>query len=111
MVVVMVMSLSLGLSLSLSLSLSLGLLFLGGLGVSGFAAMQSTIVFTSAPPEMRGRLMGVVAICIGSGPIGVLQVGLLANWFGGAMSVSIIAVEGLLALLVAAVVWPHLHRR
>ncbi|MBT6985119.1 MAG: MFS transporter [Rhodospirillaceae bacterium] len=98
-------------SLSYWYPLSLGLLFLGGLGVSGFAAMQSTIVFTSAPPEMRGRLMGVVAICIGSGPIGVLQVGLLANWFGGAMSVSIIAVEGLLALLVAAVVWPHLHRR
>jgi MFS family permease len=98
-------------SLSYWYPASLGLLFLAGLGVSGFAAMQSTIVFTSAPPEMRGRMMGVVAICIGTGPIGVLQVGLLADWFGGAMSVSIITVEGLVALLVAALIWPHLYRR
>jgi len=98
-------------SLSQTYSLSLAMLFLAGLGVAGFAAMQSTIIFTAAPPEMRGRLMGVLAVCIGSNPIGVLQVGLLADWFGGAMSVSIMACEGLAALLVAALIWPHFRRR
>ncbi|MDP6874056.1 MAG: MFS transporter [Alphaproteobacteria bacterium] len=98
-------------SLSQSYNLSLAMLFLAGLGVAGFAAMQSTIIFTSAPPEMRGRLMGVLAVCIGSNPIGVLQVGLLADWFGGAMSVSIMACEGLAALLLAVVIWPHFRRR
>ncbi len=94
-------------SLSRAYEFSLGLLFLAGLGVSGFAAMQSTIIFTAAPPEMRGRLMGVLAVCIGISPLGILQVGLLADWFGGAMAVTIIAAEGLAAMLIAVMVWPH----
>ena len=86
-------------------------LFLSGLGVAGFAAMQSTIVFTAAPPEMRGRLMGVLAVCIGVNPLGILQVGILADWFGGALAVTIITIEGLAAILVAALLWPHFWRR
>ncbi|MDE0729234.1 MAG: MFS transporter, partial [Alphaproteobacteria bacterium] len=74
------------------------------------AAMQSTIIFTAAPPEMRGRLMGVLAVCIGISPLGILQVGLLADWFGGAAAVTIIAIEGLAAMLVAGLVWPHFWR-
>ena len=98
-------------SLSQLYSVSLGLLFLAGLGVAGFAAMQSTIVFTAAPPEMRGRLMGVLAVCIGFNPLGILQVGLLADWFGGALAVTIMTSEGLAAILIAALLWPHFWRR
>ncbi len=98
-------------SLSQFYALSLVFLFLSGLGVAGFAAMQSTIVFTAAPPEMRGRLMGVLAVCIGVNPLGILQVGILADWFGGALAVTIITIEGLAALLVAALLWPHFWRR
>ena len=98
-------------SLSQTYELSLGLLFLAGLGVAGFAAMQSTIIFTAAPPEMRGRLMGVLAVCIGISPLGILQVGLLADRFGGAAAVTIIAAEGLAAMVVAAWIWPHFWRR
>jgi len=98
-------------SLSQSYPLSLGLLFLSGLGVAGFSAMQGTIIFTAAPPEMRGRLMGLVAVCIGINPIGILQIGLLADWFGGAMAVRIMTCEGLAALALAGLIWPHLRRR
>ncbi|MFP6725235.1 MAG: MFS transporter, partial [Alphaproteobacteria bacterium] len=98
-------------SLSQLYSVSLGLLFLAGLGVAGFAAMQSTIVFTTAPPEMRGRLMGVLAVCIGFNPLGILQVGLLADWFGGALAITIMTSEGLAAILIAALLWPHFWRR
>ena len=98
-------------SLSQIYSVSLGLLFLAGLGVAGFSAMQSTIVFTAAPPEMRGRLMGVLAVCIGFNPLGILQVGLLADWFGGALAVTIMTSEGLAAILIAALLWPHFWRR
>jgi MFS family permease len=98
-------------SLSRIYALSLGLLFLAGLGVAGFAAMQSTIVFTAAPPEMRGRLMGVLAVCIGVSPLGMLQVGLLAESFGGAMAVGIIAAEGLAAMAIAGLIWPHFRQR
>ena len=98
-------------SLSQIYFVSLGLLFLAGLGVAGFAAMQSTIVFTAAPPEMRGRLMGVLAVCIGFNPLGILQVGLLADWFGGAQAVTIMALEGLVAMLIAALIWPKFWQR
>jgi len=98
-------------SLSQFYTLSLVFLFLSGLGVAGFAAMQSTIVFTAAPPEMRGRLMGVLAVCIGVNPLGILQVGILADWFGGALAVTIITIEGLAAILAAALLWPHFWRR
>ena len=98
-------------SLSQWYSLSLGILFLGGLGVAGFAAMQSTIIFTAAPPEMRSRLMGVLAVCIGVNPLGVLQLGLLADRFGGAMAVSIMTGEGIVALVLASLIWPHIRRR
>lgn len=98
-------------SLSQFYALSLVFLFLSGLGVAGFAAMQSTIVFTAAPPEMRGRLMGVLAVCIGVNPLGILQVGILADWFGGALAVTIITIEGLAAILVAALLWPHFWQR
>ena len=98
-------------SLSQIYFVSLGLLFVAGLGVAGFAAMQSTIVFTAAPPEMRGRLMGVLAVCIGFNPLGILQVGLLADWFGGAQAVTIMALEGLVAMLIAALIWPKFWRR
>jgi len=78
--------------------LSLPVLFVAGFGVAGFSAMQSTIVFRTAPPAMRSRVMGMLAMCIGAGPIGLLHVGLLADWLGAPTAVAVIAVEGLLAL-------------
>ncbi|MDP6564327.1 MAG: MFS transporter [Alphaproteobacteria bacterium] len=97
-------------SLSTWYPLSLGLLALAGFGVAGFSAMQSTIVFTSAPPEMRSRLMGVLAVCIGINPLGVLHMGLMADWLGGPMAVTVVTVEGLLAIGLASVFWPLLRR-
>jgi len=86
------------------------LLFAGGLGIAFFGSMQSTLIFFSAIPRMRTRVMGVLVACIGAGPIGVLHVGLLAEWIGAHNAVTIIAIEGLIAIAVAAVVWPELRR-
>ena len=89
-------------SLSSWFALSWPLLFVAGLGVAGFSAMQSTIIFRSAPPELRSRIMGVLAMCIGAGPIGTLHLGLMADLLGVQNAVTLIAVEGLVAL---ALVW------
>ena len=52
--------------------LSFGLLVLGGAGQAGFGTMQSTITLLSAPPEMRGRMVGLMSVCIGLGtPLGL----------------------------------------
>ena len=85
------------------------LLFSGGLGIAFFGSMQSILIFFSAIPRMRTRVMGVLVACIGAGPIGVLHVGLLAEWLGAHQAVTIIAVEGLVALALSALIWPELR--
>ena len=89
--------------------LSLALLFIAGLGAAGFSAMQTTMMFLQAPPEMRGRVMGVVSVCIGAGPLGVLHIGLLATWFDASTAVLIVAIEGLAALALARAYWPEIR--
>ena len=85
-------------------------LFAGGLGAACFGAMQSTLIFFAATPRMRTRVMGVLVACIGAGPIGVLHVGLLAELMGAHQAVTVIALEGLVAIVISAIIWPELWR-
>lgn len=98
-------------SLSGNFYLSLALVFVGGTGVAGFAVMQSTLMIISAPPEMRARVMGALAVCIGTGPIGVLLVGALATMFGAPMAVSLISSTGLILTALVVFMWPELRLR
>lgn len=86
------------------------ILFAGGLGAACFGSMQSTLIFFAAAARMRTRVMGVLVACIGAGPIGVLHVGLLAELLGAHHAVTIIAVEGLIAIGISAIIWPELRR-
>ena len=45
-------------------------------------------------------MLGVLTLCIGTGPIGFLHVGWLAETFGAPVALMVTGVEGLLALLV-----------
>ena len=96
-------------ALSAWFGLSLGVLFVAGLGAAGFSVMQTTIMFSLAPPEMRGRVMGVVSVCIGTAPLGMLHIGLLASWLGAPAAVLIVAAEGFIALVIARAVWPEIR--
>jgi MFS family permease len=69
-------------ALSPSFWLAVAVLFLGGFGTAGFANMQTTLMLTEAPIEMRSRLMGIVTVCIGTGPLGVLAIGALSEPLG-----------------------------
>ncbi len=89
---------------------SLAVLFIAGLGAAGFSAMQTAIMFSLAPPEMRGRMMGVLSVCIGASPLGMLHIGLMARWLSPTDAVLLVAVEGLVAMAIAAVLWPELRR-
>jgi MFS family permease len=77
-------------------------LLLTGLGGAGFATMQATLVYLAAPPEMRSRILGVLTVCIGTGPIGFLWLGWLADRIG---SHNATAVTGVLGLLALAATW------
>ena len=77
-------------------------LLLTGLGGAGFATMQATLVYLASPPEMRSRILGVLTVCIGTGPIGFLWLGWLADHIG---SHNATAVTGVLGLLAMAATW------
>lgn len=84
---------------------SLLVLLFAGLGISGFSSMQSTILLSVAPPEIRGRVMGLLAVSVGTMPIGILYAGFLADWLGAPLGLAIVAGQGLFLWLVAAVYW------
>jgi predicted MFS family arabinose efflux permease len=89
-------------ALSTWFPLSLVLILICGIGIAGFAVMQTTIMFLAAPAAVRSRVMGLVTVAIGAGPIGMLYVGVLADWLG--------AIQGLIALGLAAWYWPEMRR-
>jgi len=80
-------------------------LFLAGLGGSGFAITQSTLIFNAVPPAMRGRMFGLLSVSIGTGPIGFLQIGLLADAIGAERAILVATCEGLLALALTRSFW------
>jgi predicted MFS family arabinose efflux permease len=80
-------------------------LLIAGLGGSGFAISQSTLAFHAARPEMRARILGLLSVSIGTGPIGFLQVGLLADALGAQLAIIVSGCEGLLALLLTRRLW------
>jgi MFS family permease len=80
-------------------------LLLTGLANSGFSIMQATLVYLAAPPEMRGRVFGVLSVCIGVGMIGFLHLGWLAGLLGASWAIVTIGAEGLVALLLTRCWW------
>ena len=89
--------------------LMLGLIMAGFAG-AGFATMQSTLTYLVAPVDMRGRLLGVITVCIGSGLIGFANIGFMADTFGASNSLWMIALEGMIPMIVIGFVWLQLHR-
>ncbi|MBS7790805.1 MFS transporter [Roseococcus sp. SDR] len=75
------------------------LLAIGGLGTARFAAMQTSVVMTAAPPEIRSRVLGLVTTCIGMGPLGVLAMGVLGDSVGPRLAIAIMSGVGLALMI------------
>jgi len=101
---------ALGFSRSEVYAVSAGLLFTAGFGFSSFATMQTTILVREAAPAMRGRVLGVLSLAIGAGPLGALQVGPLVSALGEQGALTVVILEGLVMLAVVGVVWPAMRR-
>lgn len=82
-----------------------GALLLGG---AGFSTMQATLVFLASPPEMRSRLLGVLSMCIGAGPIGLVALGLFADPIGAHWATAATGAAGLVALALTWPLWRHI---
>jgi predicted MFS family arabinose efflux permease len=86
-------------------SLAFVLLLIGGLGTAAFSNMQTTLILTEAPPATRSRVMGIVTMCIGTGPVGVMMIGILSGQVGPPAAILIMASLGLCGL---SLVWRKL---
>ena len=80
-----------------------------GLAGACFGTMQSTMTYMGTQPAYRSRVFGVLALCIGTGPIGLLNVGWMAESFGVPTALMVMSAEGLFAFLL---LWLYgvLHR-
>lgn len=76
----------------------------------GFAVMQATLIYRDSPVEMRGRRLGVLSVCIGAGPIGLLYLGFLAEALTPRGATMALAVQGIAALLLTRRYWAGIAR-
>ncbi len=82
-----------------------------GIGTAGFSSMQATLVMLLAREEMRGKTLGIISLAIGTGPLGALLVGGMANSWNPALALRLDAVAGIVCLGVIAALMPALMRR
>ena len=85
-------------------------LLLTGVSSVGFAIMQTTLVYRDSPVAMRARLLGVLSVCIGTGPIGFVYLGFLADALTPQLGTVALAAQGILAMLVTRRYWVRLLR-
>ena len=86
------------------------ILFFAGIGMSGFATMQSAIMIYASSPKMRGRALGAVAVFIGIGPFGQLGIGALASILDPATAMLITASTGIVFMFIAFVIYPAMNK-
>ena len=101
----------LGFAQSTSYALSLGLLLASGLSFAGFTVMQPVLMMLGAPPEMRGRSMGVNMVAVGAAPIGFLLTGAMSQAWGAPTAVTINCIAGLVCMLGIIAFSPAIRRR
>lgn len=82
----------------------------GGACTAVFAAMQSTLIYVTAPPAMRGRFLGLMTICIGAGVLGFANIGLTADAVGASRALWIVALEGLMPLAAIGWTWREMRQ-
>ena len=86
------------------------LLACGGFGSSAFANMQTSLIVLSTPAHIRSRLMGLLTVCIGMGPLGILLFGAVADWVGPMLAIDLIVAVGLVCVIGAGLWWRRRER-
>jgi MFS family permease len=87
------------------------LLAMGGFGSAAFANMQTSLIVLHAPMHIRSRLMGLLTVCIGMGPLGILLMGAVAAFVGPALAIHTVATTGFVAVCAIGLGWRRRERR
>ena len=69
-----------------------GIMLLLGLGDAARRTLNQTLVMEEVEDRFRGRVMSVFMMNFGLMPLGVLPMGLVADWIGGQAAIGIMAV-------------------
>jgi len=91
-------------------ALAAAFLLLSGIGQASFSSTQGAAVFALSDTAMRGRVMGLLATCIGTSPAGVLFMGAVAAGLGATWAVSISAIVGVAGMVAVHLLWPEVKR-
>jgi MFS family permease len=81
------------------------LLAIGGFGSAAFANMQTSLIVLHAPAQIRSRLMGLLTVCIGMGPLGILLFGFAADALGPMPAIDLIEFVGFVSVAVIGWRW------
>lgn len=81
------------------------LLAVGGFGSSAFANMQTSLIVLHTPSHIRSRLMGLLTVCIGMGPLGILLFGAVADAVGPMLAIDLVATVGLVCVAASGLWW------
>jgi MFS family permease len=81
---------------------SLPIQFALGIADAGFGTMQSTIVLLAAHERARGRVLGILSVCIGTNPLGSLGVAWLTTYVGAPVAFGSAAALALLLMAPSA---------
>jgi MFS family permease len=100
----------LALSAWLTLGMAVVSLLLIGVASAAFSATQYALVYTMAPPKMRGRATGFLSIFIGMSTVGFYNTGYLFAAFDPPTALRVMALEGLVPLLVLGLMWLRAKR-
>ena len=92
-------------------ALACAALFMGGFGTAAFSNMQTSLIILHAPATIRSRLMGLLTVCIGAGPLGLLTIGGLAARFGNVVALQVMGAVGLVVVAAIGLAWRRGERR
>jgi len=81
------------------------------MGRASFGVMQSAIVLLASSDEMRSRVMGVMVLAIGLGPIGRLIIGALAENFGAPFAVTTLCAVAAVAIALLGILLPEFREQ
>ncbi|MBW4023312.1 MAG: MFS transporter [Proteobacteria bacterium] len=81
----------------------------GGIGSAVYNIHQTTIVMAETPPALRSRVMGLVTVCIGCWPLGMILAGGLIDPLGPLGALAALGLGGLASIGLLGLM--HVRRR
>ena len=84
---------------------SILLMIIGGFGMAGFGTLQSILIISASDQKIRGRVLGILAITIGTQPIGAFLLGYYSREYGSVNAVKISVLIAMILLIAVTILY------